>query len=85
MKLKQISANCHELSLPYGSILFSYETPVAVSIERPCEKFGDLYGCYKTNVKFSKTTTKHINSWTQTERAFDQQMIEVLAQRILSA
>lgn len=85
MKLKQISANCHELSLPYGSILFSYETPVAVSFDRPCEKVGDLYGCYKTNAKFSKTTTKHINSWTQTQRAFDQCIIEDLAQRILSA
>jgi hypothetical protein len=85
MKLRQISSNCHELRLSKGTILFSYETPVAVSFDLPCQAVGDLYGVYKTNEKFGKTTTKHIDSWTKTERSFDQATIEDLAGRILRA
>lgn len=83
MKLRQISSNCHELRLSKGTILFSYDTPVAVSFDLPCQSVGDLWGVYKTNAKFGQTTTRHINSWTKTERSFEQHVIEDLAHRIL--
>lgn len=52
--LKQIgNKNAHVLIKPNGDqILFSYETPVAA-------KIGASY--YRTEEKFSRTTTRHIN------------------------
>ena len=90
MKLKQHSSNCHELALARGAVLFSYETPVAISFDYPTKvKFasngaeGELYGVYKTDVKYSKTTTKHINAWTATTRTLSQEVLEDLARQIL--
>ena len=55
MKLKTIQANMTELTLNDGTqVLFSYQTPVA-----SC-KDGQFY---KTEKKWSNTTTKHINKW----------------------
>jgi len=55
MKLKPIGSNKTELTIsPRIQVLFSYETPVAAWID------GQYY---KTDVKWSKTTSKHINSW----------------------
>ncbi len=55
MKLKPIGANKTELTLADGTqVLFSYQTPVACWID------GQFY---KTDKKWSMTTTKHINSW----------------------
>ena len=75
MKLKSIKANCHELELDNGvSVLFSYETPVAISLPgviRVTNLDGvslEYVGVIKTNQKFSKTTSAHINGWTSTTK-----------------
>ena len=91
MKLKQHSSNCHELALARGAVLFSYETPVAISFDYPTKvKFangaeGELYGVYRTDTKYSKTTTRHINAWTATTRTLSQEVLEDLAHQILRA
>jgi hypothetical protein len=82
MKLRQISSNCHELITRNGTILFSYETPVAVSYDLA---IGDKWGVYKTSDKFSATTTKHINSWTSTQRVIPQNEIYACTAEILRA
>ncbi len=58
MKLKQLGSNQTEIQLDNGNflILVSYETPVA-SYHVKDNQFT------KTNKKWSKTTTKHINNW----------------------
>ena len=56
MKLQQLGSN--KTKLVYGNgteIFFSYDTPVA-----GCSK---ELGYFKTEQKFSRTTTKHINSY----------------------
>ena len=55
MKLKQIGSNQTEVLLNDGTqILFSYETPVACWID------GEFF---KTDKKWSNTTTRHVNKW----------------------
>lgn len=56
MKLKNIGSNMTEAELNDGRlVLVSYSTPVAVHI--PGE------GAYKTEKRWSATTSKHINKW----------------------
>jgi hypothetical protein len=58
MNLKPIASNMTELSLADGTqILFSYQTPVAMLQDN---KF------YKTDKKWSVTTSKHIGKWANT-------------------
>jgi hypothetical protein len=55
MKLKLIANNMTELSINgIGTILFSYETPVAAHTPN---------GIFKTEKKWSSTTSRHINIW----------------------
>ena len=55
MKLKKIANNVTLIVLTDGTeILISYKTPVAAYR-------GDIF--YRTEKKWSATTTKHINSW----------------------
>ena len=55
MKVKSIGANQTEVTLSNGDqVFFSYETPVAAIV-------GGL--SYKTEKKFSTTTTRHLNKW----------------------
>ena len=59
MKLTPISANCNEVTVNEGKsteiiVLFSYRTPVAARTPQ---------GNFKTEVKHSVTTSKHINQW----------------------
>lgn len=57
MNLNPIKANMTEVTLENGNkILFSYKTPVAVYIAA-----GQHY--IVTNKYWSRTTTRHINSW----------------------
>ena len=61
MQLKKLSANttllmCQDLSEKI--VLFSYETPVAVS-------WIGSGALFVTEEKFSQTTSKHINSYTK--------------------
>lgn len=63
MQVKNVGSNMTELSLTDGTVvLFSYETPVAA------EWRGSLY---KTEKKWSQTTTRHINKWLEGRTAQD--------------
>ena len=72
MKLTSIGRgnNGHVLELDNGNeVLFSYETPVAVALEDTVWVEQRSYtGVYKTAEKFSKTTSAHINTWTDTTK-----------------
>ena len=67
MKLRQIGNNQIVVSMPKTvtykaiEILFSYETPVVVRIPGSSKYVGDKY--YVTTTKFSRGTTRHINSF----------------------
>ena len=55
MKLNNLGNNQAELSInSVGTVLFSYNTPVAVRTPE---------GIFKTSKKWSNTTSKHINTW----------------------
>ena len=56
MNLNPIAANQNEVELPNGTtVFFSYKTAVAAHIP------GNGY--YKTEKKWSRTTSKHINQF----------------------
>ena len=54
MQLKPIGSNMNEIVVKGKSILFSYSTPVAG---------WDEDGAFRTDEKFSVTTSKHINKY----------------------
>ena len=55
MKLNPIKSNMNEMILNKNiTVLFSYKTPVAGWDEK---------GAFRTDKKYSKTTTKHINEY----------------------
>jgi hypothetical protein len=61
MKLKQVGSNQTKIVLKDGSeVFFSYETPVAAYLH--AEPHGAFY---KTDCRWSRTTTRHINQWLQ--------------------
>jgi hypothetical protein len=68
MNLKPLGANKTELTLEKDGqrirVLFSYETPVACDI---LTSEGMEY--YRTEEFYSKTTSKHINSWMPMDQA----------------
>jgi len=70
MKLKPIGANKTELHIDGAHILFSYRTPVAAWID------GEYF---KTDKHWSKTTTKHINSWVHLATEKPQSFFDELA------
>lgn len=56
MKLNNFASNQTQVNLNDGTvILFSYKTPVAA--------FVPGQGYVRTNHKWSRTTSKHINAW----------------------
>jgi len=55
MKLKPLAANQTEVEIGDYTVLFSYQTPVAY------HKQG--VGYFRTDRSYSKTTTRHVNSW----------------------
>ncbi len=63
MLLNTLGANQTELTVNGNVILFSYNMPVACYISRVTDNIDIEQGWYKTTKKWSKTTTKHINSW----------------------
>lgn len=69
MQLNNIGSNKTELHLNGVNILFSYNTPVACWID------GQFY---KTNKKWSQTTSKHINSWVHLAVEKDQEFFDNL-------
>ena len=54
MQLKPIGSNMNEIVVKGKSFLFSYSTPVAG---------WDENGAFRTDEKFSVTTSKHINKY----------------------
>lgn len=83
MKLTKLGDNAHVLHLSNGvEILFSYETPVAVSL--PCSVNGHV-GVIKTNQKFSKTTSAHINAWTATTKTLPHEEFLALVNAAISS
>ena len=54
MKLKPIKSNMTELTVGNTTVLFSYRTPVAGY---------DDQGAFRTDQRYSVTTTKHINHY----------------------
>jgi hypothetical protein len=74
IKLNVLGANLSLLHLPVGSILFSYETPVAAYVSGK--------GYVRTAERFSKTTSKHINQWLdgRTAEVVPQSEIEALTE-----
>ena len=81
MKLIQRGqSNCHELRFANGnSVLFSYETVVAVSVGAISTSTTNYIGVYRTAAKYSATTTRHINAWTKTTKTLPQEELEALA------
>ena len=55
MKLRNLGANLTEVDIGDTTVLFSYRTPVACRSE--CQ------GYYRTSVRYSRTTTRHVNKW----------------------
>jgi hypothetical protein len=55
MKLAKLGNNETEIIIGENTVLFSYNTPVAYQ-----DKSGKFF---KTNHKWSNTTSKHINKW----------------------
>ena len=62
MTLTPIKANMTELEIDGMRILFSYKTPVAVM-------HTDGY-TYRTDKKWSATTSRHINQWISSNGLF---------------
>jgi len=56
MKVRIIANNMTEVQTDKATILFSYETPVACYM-------NDGTGFFKTDCRWSKTTSKHITKW----------------------
>ena len=54
IRLNPKGSNSNELEINGRQVLFSYQTPVAGWDER---------GAFRTDVKYSATTTKHINRY----------------------
>lgn len=80
MNLTPLGANKTEVTKGDKRILFSYQTPVAFDVLTP---EGRKY--YKTETYYSRTTSKHINSWlpkhlvvTLTQAEFDEALEGVL-------
>lgn len=63
MNLIPIKANMTELELPGMRVLFSYKTPVAVLIFEANPDTSSSWHQYRTEKKWSNTTTRHINTW----------------------
>lgn len=59
MKLIPLRANMTELQLENGTrVLFSYQTPVGAIVNE-----DGVFHQYKTEKKWSMTTSRHINQW----------------------
>lgn len=62
MNLTPLAANMTELEINGAKILFSYRTPVA-AVVREEKPEGIVWHQYKTEKRWSNTTTRHINKW----------------------
>jgi hypothetical protein len=65
LSVKPVASNMTLVDTDRHIVLFSYATPVA-SFDKGSYQF------YKTNKKWSKTTTRHINKWIDGVQAVEQ-------------
>ena len=65
LKLKPIASNMNLIDTPDFIVLFSYSTPVACYDKH-------TYDYYRTDTKWSMTTTRHINKWLDGVKAIEQ-------------
>ena len=68
MKLNNLGANQTEIEMDGKTVLFSYKTPVAAWIGN-----GTELGYFRTNKKWSVTTSRHINKWLGDIRATEKE------------
>ena len=64
MKVRNIGSNVTEVETEKATILVSYRTPVACCM-------NDGTGFFRTNKKWSVTTSKHINKWLEGANAIE--------------
>jgi hypothetical protein len=62
MKLKPIASNMTEIETQNATVLFSYKTPVAAQTPD---------GLFRTECRWSQTTTRHINKWLNGAQAIE--------------
>ncbi len=62
MKLTPIAPNMTEIETAKATVLFSYSTPVACCMQNGSDFF-------RTDHKWSVTTTRHINKWLDGAKA----------------
>jgi len=63
MNLNPIKQNMTEVEILGLKILFSYRTPVACLVRESLADGSQIWHQYKTEKKWSNTTTRHINAW----------------------
>ena len=66
MKIRPIASNMTEVETEKATILFSYKTPVACCM-------NDGTGFFKTDCRWSKTTSRHINKWLDGAKAVERE------------
>ena len=81
MKLTNLGSNQNEVTIGSTKILFSYNTPVAALNLTPEFHAAHGAGMIKTSRKWSKTTSRHINTWCGTTdvKEVDQAVLDTLA------
>ncbi len=62
MNLNPIKANMNEVEIDGMRVLFSYKTPVAALV-RYSSPTGNGWHQYRTEKKWSRTTSRHITQW----------------------
>jgi hypothetical protein len=74
VQLDNIATNCNIVTVGNARILFSYSTPVAVTILR------DGIHKYQTSEKFSRTTSKHINlaGYSDAEKVSQDDLVKLI-------
>ena len=74
MRLNPMASNQNEIELDNKVILFSYQTPVAY--------WESGKGAFKTEKKWSNTTSKHINQWLK-EKHYNPAEVPTVSQNVL--
>ena len=74
MQLNPIGSNCNEINVEGLTILFSYKTPVAY--------WESGKGAFKTDKRWSVTTSKHVNNWLR-DRGYIPAEVPQVSQEVL--
>lgn len=79
MRLNPLGSNQNEVVLDEIKVLFSYQTPVAYIKE---ETWGNQKKVFKTEKKWSVTTSKHINQWLK-DNGYNPAEVPTVSQNVL--